>query len=140
MLSGLKEKNAIETSLLKRYFSSCELVGHNWRILGLKRDLNFGGKEFHVAKESLLMLPLLPQFENIGRESSYIENRLGKVQNRKMNSCCCFFPFNTYVWLEWPFLWTSCPAWEFWVKKRTLWATDWLNTQDDIYSLALDKF
>ena len=25
-------------------------------------------------------------------------------------------------------------------KKRTLWAADWSDTQEDIYSLALDKF
>lgn len=117
LLSGLTEKNATETSLLKSYFSSCELVGHNWKILGLKRKLNFGGKEFHVSKESLLMFPLLPEFENIGRESSYIENHLGKLQNRKMSSFSFFLPLtHTYDW-EWPFLWTSCPAWELWRKE-----------------------
>ena len=33
-----EEENATETSLLKRDFISCELVEHNWKVIGFKKE------------------------------------------------------------------------------------------------------
>lgn len=47
-----------------------------------------------MVEENVVMFPLLLGFENVGRESSYIEKHLGKLQEKYEQ----FFPScNTYV-------------------------------------------
>lgn len=96
----------------------------NWldkieRFLALKGNWILGGK-YHVAKENLLMFPLLPELEDIGRESSYIENHLGKTAAKKKNSFSFLLPLTPmYAW-AWSFLWTFCLGWELWEKEKNL--------------------
>ena len=78
MLSALKKRNDTETSLFKRDFASHELIKHKWKSFRCKRKLNFcRGWKFHVIEKKFCNVATASGVENVGRESSYIENAGG---------------------------------------------------------------
>lgn len=104
------------------------------RFLDVKKEAEFlQGWEFHVIEKNFCNVATASGTENMGRESSYIENAGKKWAFSFLYHVCLtkYAPFSETS--------TQHRTW-LWEEIITLWAANWSDTQDDICSLGLDKF